>query len=121
MAIWGKFGFYHYKWIIVTDEDVNIRDAFAREWTLAFRVRPEKDIHITPEVAAMTLDPSATTDPDLPSRDRTSAKLFIDATKKYAGFPEIATPAAKYLEQAANRWQDYDLGLLDPAWKKVLV
>lgn len=121
MAVWAKFGFYHYKWIIVTDEDVNIRDAFAREWTLAFRVRPEKDIHITPEVAAMTLDPSATTDPDLPSRDRTSAKLFIDATKKYAGFPEIAIPAAKYLEQAANNWASYKLGPLDPNWKKVLV
>jgi UbiD family decarboxylase len=121
MAVWSKFGFYHFKWIVVTDEDVNIRDAFAREWTLAFRVRPEKDIHVTPEVAAMTLDPSATTDPDLPSRDRTSGKLFIDATKKYARFPEIAIPAAKYLEQAAEKWKDYGLGPLDPNWKKVLV
>ena len=121
MAVWSKFGFYHFKWIVVTDEDVNIRDAFAREWTLAFRVRPEKDIHVTPEVAAMTLDPSATADPDLPSRDRTSAKLFIDATKKYVGFPEIAIPAAKYLEQAAEKWKDYGLGPLDPDWKKVLV
>ena len=121
MAVWSKFGFYHFKWIVVTDEDVNIRDAFAREWTLAFRVRPEKDIHVTPEVAAMTLDPSATTDPDRPSRDRTSGKLFIDATKKYAGFPEIAIPAAKYLEQAAERWKEYGLGPLDPDWKKVLI
>ena len=119
MAVWSKFGFYNFKWIIVTDEDVNIRDAFAREWTLAFRVRPESDIHITPVVAAMTLDPSATTDPDLPSRDRTSAKLFIDATKKYAGFPEIAVPAAQYLEQAAEKWNEYGLGPLDPGWKKV--
>ena len=60
MAVWSKFGFYHYKWIVVTDEDVNVRDPFVREWVLAFRVRPEKDIHVTPEVAAMTLDPSAT-------------------------------------------------------------
>jgi 3-polyprenyl-4-hydroxybenzoate decarboxylase len=119
MAVWSKFGFYNFKWIIVTDEDVNIRDAFAREWTLAFRVRPESDIHITPVVAAMTLDPTATTDPDLPSRDRTSAKLFIDATKKYAGFPEIAVPAAQYLEQAAEKWNQYGLGPLDPGWKKV--
>lgn len=118
MAVWSKFGFYHYKWIVVTDDDVNIRDAFTREWVLAFRVRPEKDLHVTPEVAAMTLDPSATIDPGLPSRDRTSAKLFIDATKKYGGFPEIALPSAKYLEQAAAAWDSYGLGRLNADWKK---
>ncbi len=121
MAVWAKFGFYHFKWIVVTDEDVNIRDAFAREWTLAFRVRPEKDLHLTPEVVAMTLDPSATLNPEVPSRDRTSAKLFIDATKKYEGFPEVALPAADYLERAAEKWGHYGLGPLDSTWKKVLV
>ena len=121
MAVWSKFGFYHYKWIVVTDEDVNIRDAFAREWILAFRVRPEKDVHVMPEVAAMTLDPSATLDANLPSRDRTSGKLFIDATKKYEGFPEIALPAAKYLEKAAAAWDSYGLGRLEADWKKALV
>jgi 3-polyprenyl-4-hydroxybenzoate decarboxylase len=88
---------------------------------LAFRVRPEKDIHVTPEVAAMTLDPSATMDPDLPSRDRTSSKLFIDATKKYEGFPEIALPSKKYLEQAAAAWDGYGLEPLELDWKKALV
>lgn len=121
MAVWSKFGFFNYKWIVVTDEDVQIRDPFAREWVLAFRVRPEKDLHLTPEVAAMTLDPSATMDPDLPSRDRTGSKLFIDATKKYDGFPEIALPPAKYLERAVERWSEYGLGRLDSDWKKVLV
>jgi UbiD family decarboxylase len=121
MAVWSKFGFYHYKWIVVTDEDVNIRDAFAREWILAFRVRPEKDVHVMPEVAAMTLDPSATMDANLPSRERTSGKLFIDATKKYKNFPEIALPTANYLDKAAASWASYGLGALDLDWKKALV
>jgi hypothetical protein len=74
-----------------------------------------------PEVAAMTLDPSATMDANLPSRERTSAKLFIDATKKYEHFPEIALPTASYLDKAAASWPSYGLGALDMDWKKALV
>jgi UbiD family decarboxylase len=120
MSVWSKFGFQHYKWIVVTDEDVNIRNSFAREWTLAFRVRPEEDVHITPKVIAMTLDPSATMDPRIASRDRTAAKIFIDATKKYADFPEVAMPPIEHLERVAEKWLEYGLGDLSPEWKAIL-
>src|SRR5262249_31343820 len=33
------------KWVIIVDEDINIRDAQSRDWVLNFRVRPEHDIH----------------------------------------------------------------------------
>ena len=93
MAVWSKFGFYHFKWIVVTDEDVNIRDAFAREWTLAFRVQARKRYSChsgsgrddsRPVGYRRILICHRATEPVV--------KLFIDATKKYVGFPEIAIP-----------------------------
>jgi hypothetical protein len=68
----------------------------------------------------MTLDPSATMDPKIPSRDRTASKIFIDATKKYAGFPEVAMPPIEHLERVAESWLEYDLGDLSPEWKAIL-
>ncbi|GAJ15900.1 unnamed protein product, partial [marine sediment metagenome] len=34
------------KFTVVVDDDIDIRDSFALEWALSFRVRPHEDIHI---------------------------------------------------------------------------
>ena len=103
------------KWIVIVDDDVDIRDPFAREWALGFRVRPEKDIHFTPVTSALLMDPSAAPDEAFPVGERTGAKVIIDATKKWA-YPQIALPPRKYLEEVIKRWPQYGLPEIDSSW-----
>jgi UbiD family decarboxylase len=58
-GVMGYFGMSYYKWIVVTDDDVDIRDPFIRDWVLSWRVRPEEDIRILSTSAAVELDPSS--------------------------------------------------------------
>ncbi|HSR31664.1 MAG TPA: UbiD family decarboxylase [Anaerolineae bacterium] len=95
------------KWVIITDEDIDIRDPFQREWVLSWRVEPQKDIFIMPNTASILLDPSPAP-PDVPLWGRQSSKVFVDATKKWE-YPEIALPPQKYLDEAEKRWNSYGL------------
>ncbi|MEW5722188.1 MAG: UbiD family decarboxylase [Thermodesulfobacteriota bacterium] len=95
------------KWIVVTDDDVDIRDPFMREWVLSFRVEPKKDIFFLPNTAPILLDPSSDP-PEVPLWERRSSKILIDATKKWE-YPPIALPPEKYLERAARQWDKYGL------------
>lgn len=95
------------KWIVVTDDDIDIRDPFMREWALSFRVEPIKDIHFIPNTSSILLDPSPAP-PSVPLWDRKSSKICIDATKKWK-FPAIALPPQKYLDRAAADWDKYGL------------
>lgn len=104
------------KWIIVTDDDIDIRDPMEREWVLTFRVRPEEDIHIGPKTASLTMDPSAG-DESVLLYNRQSSKVFIDATKK-SKYPEIAMPANKYFERVKKDWDKTGLPGPDFSWIK---
>ncbi|MBN1315685.1 MAG: UbiD family decarboxylase [Anaerolineales bacterium] len=95
------------KWVIITDEDIDIRDPFQREWVLSWRVEPQQDIFVMPNTASILLDPS-TAPPAVPLWDRKSSKIFIDATKKWE-FPDVAVPPQKYLDLVEERWQTYGL------------
>jgi UbiD family decarboxylase len=95
------------KWTVITDEDVDIRDPFQREWALSWRVEPQRDIHVMPNTASILLDPSPAP-PDVPLWGRQSSKIFVDATKKWE-FPDIALPPKKYIDEAAERWDEYGL------------
>jgi UbiD family decarboxylase len=95
------------KWIIVTDDDIDIRDPFMREWVLSWRVEPIKDIHFIPNTSSLLLDPSPAP-PDVPLWNRRSSKICIDATKKWE-FPPIALPAEEYLRRVEDRWPEYGI------------
>ena len=95
------------KWIVVTDDDVDIRDQFVREWILAFRVEPTKDISFLKNTAPILLDPSSDP-PEVPLWDRRSSKILIDATKNWE-YPAIALPPQKYLDKAARQWEKYGI------------
>jgi len=96
------------KWIVVTDEDIDIRDPFMREWALSWRVEPCRDVHILPSTSSLLLDPSAAP-PDVPLWERPlSSKVLINATKKWK-YPEIALPPSKYLQKVEERWEKYGL------------
>ncbi|MBA7671643.1 3-octaprenyl-4-hydroxybenzoate carboxy-lyase [subsurface metagenome] len=96
------------KWVVVTDEDVDIRNPFIREWALSWRVEPGKDVHIFPDTSSLLLDPSAAP-PDVPLWERPlSSKVLINATKKWK-YPDIALPPSKYLEKVEEIWENYGL------------
>jgi len=96
------------KWIVVTDEDIDIRDPFMREWALSWRVEPRRDVHIFPYTSSLLLDPSAAP-PDTPLWDRPlSSKVLINATKRWK-YPEIALPPSKYLKKVEEKWEKYGL------------
>lgn len=94
------------KWIVVADDDVDIRDPFVREWILSFRVQPEKDIFTIPRTSSILLDPSAAP-PEVPLWERWGSKIFIDATKKWS-YPDIALPPSKFLSIVKERFSEYD-------------
>jgi len=95
------------KWVITTDEDIDIRDPFQREWVLSWRVEPQRDVFIMPNTASILLDP-APAPPDVPLWGRLSSKIFIDATKKWE-YPAVAVPPRRYLDEAEERWDSYGL------------
>ena len=96
------------KWIVVTDEDVDIRNPFMREWALSWRVEPRNDVHILPNTSSLLLDPSAAP-PDVPLWERPlSSKVLIDATKKWK-YTDIALPPSKYMEKVEEDWKKYGL------------
>ncbi len=95
------------KWVVVTDDDVDIRDPFQREWVLSWRVEPARDIFIIPNTSPLMLDPSSDP-PEVELWDRRSSKICIDATKKWK-FPDIALPLQRYMDEAESRWSLYGL------------
>ena len=55
----GHMGMSYFKWIVVTDDDIDIEDPFMRDWIMAWRVRPEHDLRVIETPAAVELDPSS--------------------------------------------------------------
>jgi UbiD family decarboxylase len=94
------------KWVVVTDEDIDIRDPFIREWVLSWRVEPVNDVHIMNDTSSLLLDPSAAP-MDVALWDRPlSSKVLINATKSWE-YPEIALPPDKYMKRVEDNWDKY--------------
>ena len=95
---------------VIVDDDIDIRDDFAVDWALSWRVRPDKDIYIEKDVQAVGLDPSQAP-PSVPQHDplrRLGARLAIDATKKH-DYPAISLPPKEHLDLVAARWKEYGI------------
>ena len=107
----GHFGMSYFKWIVVTDDDIDINDPFMRDWVLAWRVRPTVDIRIIPETASVELDPSSYR-PGLTGDEIKGAKVIIDATRKWQ-YPDISLPPLDKLRSVAANWANYGLPPLD--------
>jgi UbiD family decarboxylase len=111
MAVLGYFGMSYYKWIIIADEDDDIRDPFIREWIMAWRVNPARDMRILPNTAAVELDPSGHP-PDEKVSEELGSKVIVDATRRWV-YPEISLPPRACLEKVAENWDAYGLPPLD--------
>ena len=107
----GHFGMSYYKWIVVTDDDIDIRDPFMRDWILAWRVRPQQDMRIISETAPVELDPSSFRS-GLALDEIKGAKVIIDATRKW-DYPDISLPPLDKLRRVAADWEQYGLLPLD--------
>jgi len=96
------------KWVVVVDDDIDVRDSFALHWAMAFRVQPDRDIYIERNTLAINLDP-AQAPPGTPSQDRSrliGSKVGIDATRKFA-YPPAALPPKAHLDEVDRLWKEY--------------
>jgi 4-hydroxy-3-polyprenylbenzoate decarboxylase len=94
----------------VCDDDIDIRDPFMRDWVMAWRVRPDKDMRVLPGTAMVELDPSSL-EPGLAMHETTGAKVMIDATQKWE-YPGISLPPRDMMEKVAGEWEAYGLPAL---------
>ena len=95
---------------VVVDDDIDIRDDFAVDWALSWRVRPDKDIYIEKNIQAVALDP-AQAPASLPQHDPArlvGSRVAIDATKKHL-YPAVALPPKEHLDLVNQRWQEYGI------------
>ena len=90
---------------MAVDDDIDIRDPFALNWALSFRMQPDRDVFQVPGYPAVRLDPSQADEsvPRLDARRRLSTKMGIDATKTHR-YPPIALPPAEHLARVRAAW-----------------
>lgn len=107
-AIWGSKASHDSKFVIVTDETVNIRDPFELFRAIFMNVNPARDVVIT-EGGSWTIDPSVGSSTQ--QRSTTAAKMGIDATQPYDY--DIALPDEENFASVRQRWEQYGIEALE--------
>jgi len=107
-AIWGSKASHDCKFIIVTDEDVNIRDPFELNRAIFMNVNPARDVVII-EGGSWTIDPSVGMSTE--QRATTATKMGIDATRPYKY--DIALPEEEHFRKVKERWSEYGIKPLE--------
>lgn len=102
------------KFVIVTDEDVDIYDDADLWWAILYRtsLTPNKTgVHFVEGLRHATLDYSAATSMEMFRKvEEWPAKgLFIDATRPYKPYPIISLPPREDLERVRDNWEEYQL------------
>jgi UbiD family decarboxylase len=111
MAVLGYFGMSYFKWIVIADEDDDIRDPFMREWILSWRINPSRDMRVLPNTGAIELDPSGYPPDEIPA-ENLGSKIIIDATRRWT-YPPISLPPRKRLDAVVHDWASYGLPPLE--------
>jgi len=98
------------KWVVVVDEDIDIRDYFQVLWAMSWHVQPARDVYVNRDTAAAGLDPSlAEEDVDQDERKVVlSSKVGVDATRKHK-FPARSIPPKEDLDRVDTQWAEYGL------------
>ena len=99
--VWGTQP-VHGKYIIVCDDDIDIRDPFQVEWALTYRSDPARDICLMADASGPEIDPTRS---HLPI----SGKIGIDATIKRREDYDLALPDKEYFDKIEARWKEYGL------------
>ncbi|MBI4333252.1 MAG: UbiD family decarboxylase [Chloroflexi bacterium] len=106
------------KFLIVTDEDIDIRDLEMVWWAMVCRTSmapTRRGVHFMEGFTASSLDYSSS--PSLKEHMENKRPdfawpqdlVFIDATRPYTPYPVLSLPPAKYLEKARDGWKKYGL------------
>jgi UbiD family decarboxylase len=98
------------KWVVVVDEDIDVRDYFQVLWAMSWHVQPERDVYVNRSTAGVGLDPSLVGDEMDPSARYgiLSSKVGVDATRKHA-FPARSIPPKEDLDRVDAQWADYGI------------
>jgi 4-hydroxy-3-polyprenylbenzoate decarboxylase len=110
LAFWSALPQFTYtKFVIVVDQDINIRDPRQVVWAISSKVDPVRDVFILPETPFDTLDFAS-------EKVGLGGRMGIDATTKM--YPETDHEWGEPLEsdpamaaKVAERWLEY--GLMD--------
>ncbi|MEE8448583.1 MAG: 3-octaprenyl-4-hydroxybenzoate carboxy-lyase, partial [Thermodesulfobacteriota bacterium] len=90
------------KYIIVCDDDIDIRNPFDVEWALTYRCDPVRDTFTLANTQGSGIDPTRGHAP-------ISGKMGLDATIKQQADYELALPDKEYFDKIEARWQEYGL------------
>ncbi|GBF79270.1 UbiD family decarboxylase [Aphanothece sacrum] len=109
LAFWSALPQFTYtKFVIVVDQEINIRDPRQVVWAISSKVDPSRDVFILPETPFDTLDFAC-------EKIGLGGRMGIDATTKM--YPETDHEWGKTLESDADiaamvdrRWDEYGLG-----------
>jgi 4-hydroxy-3-polyprenylbenzoate decarboxylase len=98
------------KWVVVVDEDIDIRDHFQLLWAMSWHVQPERDVYVNRDTPTVALDPSLAED-DVDQDERKtvlSSKVGVDATRKHT-FPARSIPPQEDLDRVDAHWDQYGI------------
>jgi 4-hydroxy-3-polyprenylbenzoate decarboxylase len=103
-GIWEDTG-ERWRWIIVVDDDCNVRDWDEVMWRVAAAAEPEQDV-ILGKVHPRRGRNGGEVDFDPPQRG-----MGIDATMRFkaAKFPPVNKVSSALAEKVASRWKEYGL------------
>jgi 4-hydroxy-3-polyprenylbenzoate decarboxylase len=102
------------KFLVVVDEDIDVRDHDAILWALSFRFRPEADMEMV-YGRSPALDPSSAP-PGVGQGEMVygysvsghqNGRLLLNAVRKWA-YPPVGLPAKEHMEKALKLWSRHD-------------
>ncbi|MBI2849015.1 MAG: UbiD family decarboxylase, partial [Chloroflexi bacterium] len=106
------------KFVIITDDDVDIHDLDNLLWAMTFRtsmIPTRRKVYFAEGLPAKSADyASADSMEDAQRKDlKTIGCVVIDATRPFAPYPTVALPPAKYLQKARDAWEKTGLPPLE--------
>ena len=112
LAFWSALPQFTYtKFVVVVDQDINVRDPRQVVWAICSKVDPSRDVFILPETPFDTLDFASV-------KVGLGGRMGIDATTKV--YPETDHEWGEALQSdpdvaamVARRWQEYGFGDLE--------
>jgi 4-hydroxy-3-polyprenylbenzoate decarboxylase len=105
-ALWGLPQLMFLKFVVVVDDDIDIRNMSEVIWAVATRVDPGRDVLIIPGAVTDSLDHAS----PLPN---VGSKMGIDATRKLPEegyqreWPEVVSPDEATVRLVDSRWAEY--------------
>ncbi len=91
---------------IAVNEDINVDNADALLWAMAYRMNPVEDVAVVPHRGQGH-------GPKREHGQEEDSTLLMDATMK-SDMPPLALPKQEYMERAQAIWQELNLGPLRP-------